>query len=59
MFLPISRALGHGVFSALFLTSVRDLDHPTGRLGADGVGLSRWGGGVWCIIFPVFSVVSS
>ena len=60
MFLPVSRALaGHGVFSALFLTSVRDLGRPTGRLGAGGAGLSRWGGGVRCIVFPVFPVVSS
>ena len=49
--LLVSRALtGHGVFSVLFLASVCGLDPPAVRLGAGGAGLSRWGGGVRCIV---------
>ena len=54
----VSRALvGHGVCSALFLTSVCDLGRPAGRLGAGGAGLSRWRGGGTEHCPSVFSVV--
>jgi len=51
----VSRALvGHGVCSALFLTSVCDLGRPASRLGAGGAGFSRWVGGVRIIVLPPF-----
>ena len=55
MLLLVSRALaGHGVFSALFLTSVCGLDPPAVRLGAGGAGFPRWVGGVRIIVLPPF-----
>src|SRR5271154_4552706 len=51
----VSRALvGHGVCSALFLTSVGDLGRPASCLGAGGAGFSCWVGGVHIIVLPPF-----
>src|SRR5208282_5247232 len=51
--LTVSRALmGHGVLSPLFLVSICGLVRPGRRLSAGGAGLSRWGGGVRCIVCP-------